>query len=63
MITISNPERYVAGLYPRLSNERIEVKDGVVVESAVEDERESGSISNQKLFLKNFCREQRNKGI
>lgn len=57
LITISNPERYVAGLYPRLSNERIEVKDGAVVESAVEDERESGSISNQKLFLKNFCRE------
>lgn len=54
MITISNPERYIAGLYPRLSNENIEVSNGAVVETA-EDERESGSISNQKLFLKNFC--------
>ena len=52
MITISNPERYIAGLYPRLSNENIEVSNGAVVETA-EDERESGSISNQKLFLKN----------
>lgn len=56
MITISNPERYIAGLYPRLSNENIEVSNGQVVETS-EDERESGSISNQKLFLNNFCLE------
>ena len=54
MITISNPERYIAGLYPRLSNENIEVSNGSVIETT-EDERESGSISNQKLFLNNFC--------
>ena len=53
MITISNPERYIAGLYPRLSNENIEVSNGQVVETS-EDERESGSISNQKLFLNNY---------
>ena len=33
MITISNPERYIAGLYPRLSNENIEVSNGAVVET------------------------------
>ena len=56
MITISNPERYIAGLYPRLSNENIEVSNGSVIETT-EDDRESGSISNQKLFLNNFCKE------
>lgn len=48
MITISNPEKYVAGIYPRLSNERLE------------DTRiygESGSITNQKELLLNFCKE------
>jgi DNA invertase Pin-like site-specific DNA recombinase len=56
MITIANPEKYVAGLYERLSNENIEVGNGEVIVSN-EDERESGSISTQKLFLKNFCKE------
>ncbi len=55
-LTISNPERYIAGIYPRLSNEKLEVKNGAVVETC-EDERESGSISTQKIFLKNFCKE------
>ena len=56
MITIANPEKYVAGLYERLSNENIEVGNGEVIVSN-EDERESGSISTQKLFLRNFCKE------
>lgn len=59
MITISNPERYIAGEYVRLSNERIETING---ETSIinEDERESGSIANQKAFLTSFCKE---KGI
>ena len=56
MITIANPEKYVAGLYERLSNENIEVGNGEVIVSN-EDERESGSISTQKLFLRIFCKE------
>ena len=56
MITIANPEKYVAGLYERLSNENIEVGNGEVIETK-EDERESGSISTQKLFLRNFCKD------
>lgn len=56
MITIADPEKYVAGLYERLSNEKIEVGNGEVLETS-EDERESGSISTQKIFLKNFCKE------
>lgn len=42
--------------YERLSNENIEVGNGEVIVSN-EDERESGSISTQKLFLRNFCKE------
>ena len=56
MITIANPEKYVAGLYERLSNEKIEVGNGEVLETK-EDELESGSISTQKLFNENFCKE------
>ena len=56
MITIADPEKHVAGLYERLSNEKIEVGNGEVLETS-EDERESGSISTQKIFLKNFCKE------
>lgn len=56
MITIKNPEKYVAGLYTRLSNEKIEAGNSeVLIEN--EDERESGSISTQKAFLNAFCRE------
>jgi hypothetical protein len=56
MITIKNPEKYSAGLYTRLSNEKVEVGNGnVIIES--EDERESGSISTQKTFLRTFCQE------
>lgn len=56
MITISNPERYIAGEYVRLSNERIETING---ETSIvnEDERESGSIANQKTFLSSFCKD------
>ena len=56
MITIANPEKYIAGLYERLSNENIEVGNGEVIVTN-EDERESGSISTQKLFLRNFCKD------
>lgn len=56
MITIANPEKYIAGLYERLSNENIEVASGEVVVSN-EDELESGSISTQKIFNENFCKE------
>ncbi len=56
MVTIKNPEKYKVGLYTRLSNEKIEVGNGeVIIEN--EDERESGSISTQKAFLKSFCKE------
>jgi len=56
MITIQNPEKYVAGLYTRLSNEKIEAGNSeVLIEN--EDERESGSISTQKAFLHSFCKE------
>jgi len=56
MITITNPEKYTAGLYERLSNEKIEAGNGEVIINN-EDERESGSISTQKLFLRNFCKD------
>ena len=56
MITIANPEKYVAGLYERLSNEKIEVGNGEVIEIS-EDEKESGSISTQKIFNENFCKD------
>lgn len=56
MITIANPEKYVAGLYERLSNENIEVGNSEVIVTN-EDEQESGSISTQKLFLRNFCKD------
>ena len=56
MITIANPERYIAGLYERLSNENIEVGNDEIIVTK-EDERESGSISTQKLFLRNFCKD------
>ncbi len=56
MITIANPEKYIAGLYERLSNENIEVGNGEVIVTN-EDEQESGSISTQKLFLRNFCKD------
>lgn len=56
MITIANPEKYRAGLYERLSNENIEVASGEVVVSK-DDELESGSISTQKIFNEDFCRQ------
>ena len=56
MITIANLEKYRAGLYERLSNENIEVASGEVIVSK-EDELESGSISTQKIFNENFCKE------
>ena len=56
MITIANPEKYVAGLYERLSNENIEVASGEVVVSK-DDELESGSISTQKIFNEDFCKQ------
>jgi len=40
MITIKNPEKYTAGLYERLSNEKIEAGNGEVIINS-EDERES----------------------
>ena len=46
MITISNPEKYVVGILVRLSNERIE---------DLKRYGESGSITNQKILLNNFC--------
>jgi len=58
MITISNPTKYIAGLYVRLSNEKIEeVTNTNVITKDIDVERESGSITNQKIFLKNFCRD------
>lgn len=48
MITISNPEKYVVGILVRLSNERIE---------DLKRYGESGSITNQKNLLNNFCKE------
>lgn len=56
MITIVNPEKYKAGVYERLSNEKIEVGNGEVVITN-EDEIESGSISTQKIFNERFCKE------
>ena len=56
MITIANPEKYRAGLYERLSNENIEVASGEIVVSK-EDELESGSISTQKIFNEDFCKQ------
>ena len=56
MITIANPEKYRAGLYERLSNENIEVASGEVVVSK-DDELESGSISTQKIFNEDFCKQ------
>ena len=56
MITIANPEKYRAGLYERLSNENIEVASGEVVVSK-DNELESGSISTQKIFNEDFCKQ------
>ena len=56
MITIANPAKYIAGLYERLSNENIELGNGEVMITN-EDEKESGSISTQKIFLRNFCKD------
>ncbi len=47
MITISNPEIYVAGILARLSNERIDESKKY---------GESGSITNQKDLLLDFCK-------
>lgn len=55
MIKILNPEKYTAGLYERLSNDTIEVINGSSTRE--QEERESGSISTQKSFLENFCKE------
>lgn len=60
MITISNAERYIAAIYVRLSNEKCEIIDGSKVfdaDSEYKSEKESGSITNQKSFLKRFCNE------
>lgn len=57
MVTISDPEKYIAGIYARLSNEKIETISGN--EFFTSDERESGSIANQKAFLTSFCKENR----
>ena len=55
MVTISNLSRYSAGLYVRLSNERIdEITNTEVISSDIDADRESGSITNQKRFLKNL---------
>ncbi len=51
MIVISNPEKYHAGLYERLSNENIEENGKVINDS------ESGSISTQKLVNESFCKQ------
>ena len=49
MITISDPTKYTAGLYVRLSNENIEeVAGSDVISSSID--AESGSITNQKRF-------------
>ena len=48
MYKIENPEKYIAGLLVRLSNERLE---------DLKKYGESGSISNQKVLLKQFCKE------
>jgi DNA invertase Pin-like site-specific DNA recombinase len=55
MITITNPKKYRAGLYSRLSNQDIEVVNGITITN--ENEHESGSISTQKTFISNFCKE------
>jgi len=59
MITISNPEKYIAGIYPRLSNEKIEYSNQNFADVSEESkqERESGSISTQKSYLKKFCKD------
>ena len=49
MITITSPEKYTAGLYERLSNEKIEVGNGEVIINN-EDERES----RQYKYAKNI---------
>ncbi len=48
MITISNPEKYSVGILLRLSNEKVE---------DLKRYGESGSITNQKDLLLNFCKE------
>ena len=58
MVTISNPTEYLPALYTRLSKEKLEeIINSNVLSSNIEVERESGSISNQKTFLINFCKE------
>ena len=48
MITISNPERYVAGLYTRLSNENIENENGVLVKTM--GEKESHQVGKLRIL-------------
>ena len=47
MFRIENPEKYIAGLLVRLSNEKLE---------DLKKYGESGSISNQKVLLQQFCK-------
>ena len=49
MITIANPEKYIAGLYERLSNEKIEVRNGKVIITN-ENERESRKYKHTKII-------------
>ena len=53
MITIVNPEKYVAGLYERLSNENIEAGNGEVLINN-EDERESRKYKHSEDFFEKF---------
>ena len=53
MITIKNPEKYIAGLYERLSNEKIEIGNGKVIIND-EDERESRKYQHTKIIQRKF---------
>ena len=48
MITIANPEKYVAGLYERLSNENIEVGNSEVIVTN-EDENWNTAKDKEKI--------------
>ena len=57
MITIVNPEKYVAGLYERLSNENIELVNSELMVTN-EDEKERGGYKYTENIFKKLLQRQ-----
>ena len=53
MITIANPEKYVAGLYERLSNENIEVGNAIEGDKYTTLDGMMRTLTKDMLMIKN----------